>query len=58
VETKWVTKHAPFRKNVRAELRTLLLRDDRQSYVCKYRVFLKTYVFFIISANSVTASAS
>jgi hypothetical protein len=35
VGSKWVTTHAPFRKHVRAELRTLLLHDDRQTSVAK-----------------------
>jgi hypothetical protein len=35
VGSKWVTTHAPFRKHVRAELRTLLLHDDQQTSLKK-----------------------
>ena len=35
VESKWVTTHAPFRKHVRPELGTLLLRNYRQNLCCK-----------------------
>ena len=37
VGSKWVTTHAPFRKHVRAELRTLLLHDDQQTSFLKIK---------------------